>query len=125
MLTDRTYGMTKNQVLVAAKREILTNGWAQFGGSMEAQYVPGEPVCINLAIFRSAQSKEDYETRMKASDLVGEILGFECGAEDVPLWNDEPGRTLEEVIDVLDKAILRTAPKPREEKAQEIEMVTA
>jgi hypothetical protein len=122
MLTDRTYGMTENQALVEGKNTLLKQGWRQFDGNMEVLYSKDKPVCLNLAVFRA---KDDcLPTRLEALDVIVEILGLDH-VGDVARWNDEPGRTLEEVIDVLDKAILQTAPQPREEKAQEIEMAVA
>lgn len=94
-------------VFVRAKEILLNQGW--FCGGPRGEH--GEP-CIVIACCDAYEEIYGYTTlfksgaHLKIHDTLSEITG----RRDVPGWNDDPTRTIEEVIAVLDKAILQTAP---------------
>lgn len=93
-------------VFVRAKEILLNQGW-YCGGARGPR---GEP-CIIIACCDAHDDIYGYETLHENGNLVHihEILGSIIGVENVPEWNDEVA-TFPEVITVLDKAILQTAP---------------
>jgi hypothetical protein len=81
-------------------RAELARGW------MQGWDRPGGPACLVVACFRVA----DVGRRTKDSSAIEhelvERLRAELGCSPL-LWNDTPGRTLEEVLALIDRADLR------------------
>lgn len=100
-----------HRVLVSAKGHLLNRGWRQ--GQLGA---PGAPLCMRGALF-AAQDWEDFEASGGAPRAV---KTFQVAAEAalcralelanttyaLPDWNDMAGRSVDEVIDAFDRAIL-------------------
>ena len=77
--------------LLRAKQYIEERGWCPTG-----QGRPGAPVCISHAIFLTRQSDLLF-----AADTFMNALGLPY----IGVWNDTPGRTLDEVYAAFDRAI--------------------
>lgn len=101
--------MNARQILEATKARLTPETWGQ--GST-CGWSTTSKVCLGIA-FGEAQprdlpfedfSKVNYEAR---AALEGEIVSLGYLSWDVPLvrFNDKPGRTLDEVHALLDRAI--------------------
>jgi hypothetical protein len=96
--------MTKKEVLIQAKA-IIERGWCQGTYAIDND---GHPVdfdsqkavawCIRGATCLIAP--DGYHNRYGAHELIKSIT-----ITPISQWNDEPGRTKEEVLDVLTQAI--------------------
>ncbi len=98
--------MLTKELLEKTKSLLLEKGWGQ-GLSFKR-----ETLCLAEALAKanpcfSHDEEEGLEVYRKARSLiVSEIDGSSCyDASTIVYWNDVPGRTLEAVIAVLDKAI--------------------
>ena len=101
----------RNPVLKEA-RALLRKGWGQ--GDME-RVVPGEPVqyCINGALAQAAltDGREDHpdleNARYALACATGRTPGmFGDGGTGILLrWNDADGRTENQVVELVDKAL--------------------
>lgn len=93
--------MTTHDVLRKARAYLLEHGWQQ--GDYGIQ---GGRRCA-LGAIKSARDPDTY-----VSDEHPAVLALGDVVEDqfVCRWNDEDGRTLDEVIAAFDKAIIQTAP---------------
>ncbi len=78
-------------------RERIANGWCQASYGADGRY------CMHGAIGGDFQLGEYEAARERlAAALPPEAQG---GAVPAMVWNDEPGRTVEEVLAVFDRAI--------------------
>lgn len=83
--------MKTSEVLRAAKKRLVERGWCQ--GTFE----DGEGRCCSIgAINRASPPCGQWPALLSFGDVVG---------GSVFVWNDAPGRTLEEVLAAFDKAI--------------------
>lgn len=106
--------MTTHETLVAAKSHLMEHGWCQ--GALHRD----DQVCvigaINVAGWGSIElNEQQLGERRPLLGLLSEINeAMVCGS-----WNDAPERTFDDVIALLDRAILATAPAetPQPEKA--------
>lgn len=76
-----------------AKSVLLERGWRQgacSGGSVS--------VCLVIALEHATLARTDYN----AVDRAVEAMGFE-NAYDAMVWNDDPDRTVEEVLERMDR----------------------
>lgn len=95
--------MTTHEVLVAARNEFARRGhWQQ--GNLET---PTRGLCPILA-FKKVGCLDDQAVRVR--EAFAAAAGIDKWG--IPLWNDAPGRTKEEVLVAFDKAIAATAPPP-------------
>lgn len=106
---------TPKQVLQDARRLIEEKGWIQGLYHSERGY------CVSGAIYQAGgwrcvvyqtNSAEAYQTNsaeaLVAADRAWSALQKEIGfAQSIAGWNDEPGRTKEEVLATFDRAIER------------------
>lgn len=85
---------TVKQLLIATKSLIETRGWCQ-GMYSDAN----QRICLTEGLYRAGKQLnfEDYDELQK---VVGSFVGLSFTG-----WNDAPGRTKEEVLEMLDKAI--------------------
>ena len=96
-------------VLTVARNAIVHTGWCQL---RDLRRVDGEVVeyCALGAIYVAASvfSRADRieAVRRLAGTLTGRNIGSALGGQAIVDWNDEPGRTPQEVIDLFDKAII-------------------
>lgn len=112
-------------ILVGMKEE-LSKGWAQKGLMTE------EGVCVYGAMTKAAKLPQKpcfgggpIQGRSGAAagmayvlNLEGpkgraiKMLAAEVGTtfEELALWNDTPGRTVDEVVDAIDRVLLRDMP---------------
>lgn len=100
-----------NQTVEVLKRtrELVAQGWCQEAFAKTKHGQPcawSEPeagqFCISGAVRRAAYSQgrgNRYELWKRAGDAIRLIV------PDFVSWNDEPGRTQQEVLDLLDRAI--------------------
>lgn len=86
--------------LVGAKELLTESVW--FNPHQNRPWKSGETHCAATAI--EAMTEDDEETRFAAFKALMRVTS---GAGIEP-WNDRSGRTLEEVRDAFDRAIIRT-----------------
>lgn len=79
-------------VLRSAADILRRDGWRQ--GSMG---VAGRAACLREAVCR-AQGAKPYYGRLARNALAAATGDFR-----IPDWNDEPGRTIDEVLDLLER----------------------
>ena len=99
--------MTTHEVLVAARADLLENGWHQ------GYYTDGHGAkCVVGAVYHVTRWSDDGLEPLRLLDRL-------VPDGNVPIWNDTEGRTFAEVIDLFDRAIIETAPRAcaREEVA--------
>lgn len=95
-------------VFVRAKEILLTQGW-YCGGARGPNREPCIIIACADAYWELYPEKDLHDGDcVRIHSILEEIIGLPKGH--VPLWNDDPRRTLEEVIAVLDQAIILTAP---------------
>jgi hypothetical protein len=94
------------ETLEGAKNLLLTKGWTQgvmarnAGGSpTPCQWEDAACFCIMGAISRASEGDDDSPGFKAIGAFVGSYRRQIAG------WNDAPGRTLDEVIAVLNRAI--------------------
>ena len=96
-------------VIRGAKDALLTHGWIKGdAGSTRKGF------CLAGAIGYSGQG--DTRITPKAYHLVAEAAELNSPGHIAP-WNDHPMRSFEDVIGVLDKAMLLAAPPAAEPEA--------
>lgn len=86
-------------VITEAKKMILDSGWIQ------GDYGTGDNgYCVIGALLEASPSYEEFaEAQKKVKDALRQA-GY---VTMVPAWNDAKGRTLEQVLKVLDSAAAR------------------
>jgi len=89
--------MTTADILERAQQALLTRGWTQGTYGFD----DGAPVCIAGAVMHVCGGFSLAALRVIA------VLGETAGVRHVPTWNDTPGRTPEQVLDLFDRAIAR------------------
>lgn len=123
--------MRTSETLMAAARAIEERGWAQgvTDENPDPWGINGGPVCIEGAIM--AATGERWHARVNecpAYDAVAQFLGeprsyYSNGVDPffarLYAWNDTPGRTKAEVIEVLKAAAIAELCK---EKAAELDL---
>lgn len=96
--------LTAHDVLTAAKSYLMRHGWVRVNYGDD-----GGPWCLVGAIQSACRSVNApdgdlfYAARTAVYDVTGSSMP-------VFVWNDVPGRTFDEVIAALDRAIVATAP---------------
>jgi hypothetical protein len=91
-----------SELLTAAKAEIQKNGWCQ------GQYTDnkGQHCILGATMSQILDNNSVYWDAVKA--LQGSLgTSGTSGFNDVVVWNDDPSRTVDEVIALFDKAIER------------------
>jgi hypothetical protein len=102
--------MKTSDLLTLAKVRLIRTGWFQGGMHLNRGGVPNEDVpCCLLAALDDVQFQWDdtgdnwFDADNMAECIVRELIGTGRG---IGLWNDAPDRTFDEVITILDKAII-------------------
>lgn len=85
-----------HKVLVDGRNVLLRTGWTQY-----AILDPSGRVCLSGAMYIASPLHCS-----KAMTVLASMVG-----SPIANWNDAPGRTLNQVLQVLDQAIAATAPK--------------
>lgn len=99
--------MNTVDILLGAKEALLTRGWYQ--GGMRGKN--GE-VCL-LGATKVAAKSVSYDSGARAA-LLG-TLGISVAPAapgGIGTWNDVPGRTFNEVIDLIDSTLVRLKEAP-------------
>lgn len=92
--------MTTTAAVIRKARELIeADGWVQGSFRSEDGYCLGG--AISEAAYRLAPDGEIGITSLKATGVFGRVHG----ALRVTAWNDDPTRTEQEVIDMLDRMI--------------------
>jgi hypothetical protein len=106
--------MTTRDVLVAAKGYLLEHGWMQgdFGEH-------GAPRCIvgvlgSVSGVVNPRDNEWPQSMYRALVAVEDAASIDTYCDNIANWNDDGGRTFEQVIDAIDRAIVATASKTPE-----------
>jgi len=101
-----------HEVVVATRNELTRRGWSQNDWittdgrvCMFGAYLCGQQLDVDYATTR-AVSLTDKGARELAC-----ALGFRS-VQDTMLWNDAPGRKIEDLLARLDAAVRKTAPLP-------------
>lgn len=106
--------MTSKEELIRAKevlirgRARLEKGWCQGASARDENgYTVGAnlPVATSFCIFGALTYEDRYDGTLDARQLVREVLGAKLGDGAIATYNDAPGRTKEEVLALVDKAI--------------------
>lgn len=94
--------MTIAEILRAGKARLLELGWCQ---GDEAALYADEPrkCCAATAIPLMGTDRECFVRTIAACDFLKKTIGLENGQ--LSAWNDDPERTLEDVLAAYDKAI--------------------
>ena len=87
------------EVLEHMKENLFERGWCQ--GQLELE--TGE-VCLSGALATLTNYEEYYALFALSTAL--DSIHKAIGGASIPGWNDEPGRTFNEVIEVIDKAAI-------------------
>lgn len=94
--------MSPSEVLEAAKWKILENGWLQMTGEVAPL---GSERCAGLAISDcEGDHLMAYDYFYRAIGMDGDTT-IRAGLGPLYQWNDDPNRTLHEVLDAFDHAI--------------------
>lgn len=89
--------------LLAARDYIRARGWCQ-----NQYHDTGGRVCALGAIRAVTDSYTDSYNRCDAAcNALWQVLKIKLGECDIAAWNDEPGRTVENVLALYDLAIER------------------
>lgn len=102
-------------VLTTAVAVLETNGWLQGNLYDAAEAETGTPrsacrVCVvgalNVAsaggpVLGLTESEHDLPKTVLLADMARAALGEYVGTDGVTVWNDAPGRTVEQVIDAM------------------------
>ena len=94
---------------VAAALRAARGHLVEFGWQQGKQGGHGEPCCAMGAITAAVTSGDVYHG---ARDALAAQLVVETGKRWIADWNDAPGRTFAEVLDLLDKAIAAEEARP-------------
>ena len=97
-------------------RELIEAGWTQGALARNAMqeevlYVDTHATCfctsgaIHRALYKNAPVENYGETVDDVFDIVWDLLGDEYYPGGIALWNDNPDRTKEDVLELFDKAI--------------------
>jgi hypothetical protein len=83
------------EILIRGKQKILERGWCQ-----HMSIAPDGRCCMIGALALAAERFDgaDYPARRVLENVIGPVWS-------IPSFNDAPGRTKEEVLEVFDKAI--------------------
>lgn len=105
-----------HEVLVAAKAYLLKYGWQQ-----DLYGKDGGPRCMVGAVSSALGCPVAHAEGHDAAFALARVLGAgdpETARDTIviPHFNDGEGRTLDEVIDAFDRAILATAPLAEKQK---------
>lgn len=97
--------------ILAAAAALVERGWSQHAAFRDAN---GEPCdakaavawCMTAAIYHRDYGTDDPLPHYAAERFVRRVLGFDAKPEKESSvgWNDEPGRTQQEVVSVLRRA---------------------
>lgn len=89
-------GKTVGDILRLTKRLLEEHGWIQ------GQWISADGMCLDGALRRAATGEVYGENQiyLKARGIVDDLI--ESG---IPAWNDQPYRTLEQVMALLDEAV--------------------
>jgi hypothetical protein len=82
-------------------RAELARGW------MQGWDRPGGPACLVVACFRVADSGRRTRASSDIEHALVERFRAALGGESPLLWNDTPGRTLPDVLALIDRTDLR------------------
>ncbi len=99
--------MTPKEVLIRGK-ERLERGWCQGASARDASGNKSDPESPNAAsfcVFGAMHEREGPYASDRARELIRRVLGAKLGDGAIAIYNDTPGRTKEEVLALVDKAI--------------------
>ncbi len=103
--------MTKIEIFQAMRDKLMTDGWCQ-----ESLYHNDKTCLVGAFVRVSGVRNARYfphnsndADRWEALDSLGELVGLPYNA--IATWNDSEDRTFNEVIDLLDLAILQEKEK--------------
>lgn len=90
------------RLLVAARDELKRTGWTQ-GENSNAR---GEHCIYGVLTYVASLDEECGEAEfLRALGTVGTVAGEQSGSFGIVSWNDHPGRKLDEVIQLFDRAL--------------------
>ena len=87
--------MLPSEVLRQARNEIMERGWSQ------GDYIASDGSVCAMGAIDIQWDHKNGAVLDRASTAFREATGIDCF---IPIWNDTPGRTIHEVLDMFDKA---------------------
>lgn len=122
--------MMTSEILIAAKARITPATWMQSDVPGMEITVAGK-VCANQAVAAAIGLQEDSDDPRWRSlfepvaQLLARVVAGHADSSYVPPWNDKPGRTLQEVYDAFDAAIVIAQQQERTQGETTISAVDA
>jgi len=94
-------------ILINARNR-LEKGWCQ--GHFELVSEDGNSVeyCIYGAVNSASSIMDTNDQAIDIANKAVKTIQFILNEEEIDKWNDTPGRTKEEVLEMMDKAIVRS-----------------
>lgn len=97
---------TVKELLIAGRQAIITKGWWQWGVGTG----PNGEVCMLNSLGSGFPSVEDqvlgFSATVEAETALRKAIAKKHYTNSsIVVWNDKPGRTVEEVLEVYDIAI--------------------
>ena len=99
--------MTPKEVLIRGK-ERLERGWCRETSARDASgnhSYPESPDAVSFCVFGAMHEREDPYASDRARELIRRVLGAKLGDGAIASYNDTPGRTKEEILTLVGKAI--------------------
>lgn len=97
--------MTPKEVLSAAHQLLLEKGWTRYASARNAAQEPVpavDPTAVSFCIIGAITAVAPNPV---ARDAAHKLLRRRLGNQFVSAWNDDPSRTKEEVLELLEKGI--------------------
>jgi hypothetical protein len=93
--------LDENRKVLIEARRLIKRGWCQ------RDYKNRDRVCLHRALTEAALLAPNYSEALQAafSRVLAVIPPNPVSRYIIQDWNDEPGRTQEEVLAVLDRAL--------------------
>lgn len=98
--------MKTKQLLEEARARLVSKGWLNYG-NMEANDYNSGKRCVVQAIWDATDANARYDSdHVKWNAVTSLFREVNRIKTPIPVWNDDPERTFEDVLEAFDKAIL-------------------
>ena len=97
------------QIISAVKDRLFSQGWGKIGWGPEGVHKMGG-LCLIAHVYSYLTETNRCEKSAYICGLISEEIGLGWSI-DIAWWNDHKDRTLEDVIDVLDRLLTKDEQK--------------